>query len=821
MKGNPGNNAYILFPWIEKGQDMKKRTTKAKGKTIAGDSVAESVILPARGGKRKRSSVVVDQFSVVEELKEMDRTIPTTEKGQASCLGISALTFPALNNSMRGNMFTSHVNQFLNLTSPDVPYVFTGAENTAGEYSSSYLETDAELEIIRKIVKFEGIVENPNIYVLFILRKDTKEFDVIKRDTCEDLTENFGFNLDNRVIDSFQEGDTIPAGTTLFRSVSYDDNMNYGYGQNIPIMYTLDSYTSEDACVISHSLAQHMQSIETETLDIPLNDNDFLLNIYGDDYEYKAFPDVGEYTKGNRLMAVRRLYNNQVLFDFKKRNLTKTTRSDITYYIDGKQEIVDITIYSNNDTPKKNTFYEQVNKYLDGQNEYYKEILETCKYIRKVCKEDPEYHYSRDVDYYYKRAKEMLDKKKKFKFNDSAFSNMLIRVRVRRVCNAEKGQKTTPRYGNKSVVAQIRPDSAMPYTKDGRRIHMMINLLAIINRTTAMPTYEILMTHIAWKARQQMAIQTTLKKKEHILFELIKDFNEHQYAEMYKTYKELSTEEKKEYIKDAIEDGIYINEKPMFADTYLFYRVLKILDKYDWIMNDSIYVNKWGRKIRCMRKASIGWMYVMKLKQTDRRGYSARNTGAVDITGLPTRRYKSRSHLEQTSSTAIRFGNFETLNFSIGLLPEDIAILHALYRTSIKGRGDFLKAVVTNTPLDVALDDEYISRAAELMNVKFKALGVQGLQVEDDNSIVPFNDSVVTPHTYEGKEILCTNFQYFILTKKDEIKNEILETRPFITKNELIDEIIKVFKKRYRIVGLRFDEECNLALDSISIEDNI
>ena len=29
-----------------------------------------------------------------------------------------------------------------------------------------------------------------------------------------------------------------------------------------------------------------------------------------------------------------------------------------------------------------------------------------------------------------------------------------------------------------------------------------------------------------------------------------------------------------------------------------------------------------------------------------------------------------------------------TRNFSIGLLPEDIAIFHALYRTSIKGRGD-------------------------------------------------------------------------------------------------------------------------------------
>ena len=803
---------------------MKKMTTKTrtrKRKSGMNEPAAESVITSSHTGKPKRSSVV-DQFSLVEELKEMDATIPNTERGQASCLGISALTFPALNNSMRGNMFTAHTSQFLNLIDPDFPFIFTGAENVAGDHSTSYLKIErGELEVIRKVVKFEEIIEHPNVYALFVLDPETKEFDVIHRDTCADLTENFGYNVNNTVIDQFEEGDHIPAGTTLFRSVSYDDDGCYGYGQNIPVMYTLDSYTSEDACVISHSLSEHMRSIETETIDIPLNDNDFLLNLYGDDYEYKPFPDIGEYTKNKQLMAARRLYNNQVLYDFKRKNLSRVTSADTCYYVDDNMEILDLTIFSNNENPKKNAFYTQINKYLKAQTEYYQEILKVCKYIRKRCKEDPSYHYTHDVDYQYKRAQDMLDRKKRWKFNDSAFSNMLLRVRVRRICKAEKGQKITPRFGNKSVVAQIRPDSAMPYTKDGRRIHMMVNLLAIINRTTAMPIYEILMTQILWKARQQMAIAPTFKKKENILFELIKDFNVEQYTKMYATYKELSLDERKSYIKDAIEHGIYINEKPMFSDTYLFYRVRNILEKYDWIANDTIYINKWGRRIRCMRKASVGWMYVMKLKQTDRRGYSARNTGAVDITGLPTRRYKSRSHLEQTSSTAIRFGNYETLNFSIGLLPEDIAILHALYRTSIKGRGDFLKAVVTNTPLNVALDDEYVSRAAELMNVKFKALGVQGVQVEDDNTIVPFNDDVVTPHNYQGKEILCTNFQFFILTKKDEIKNEILERRPFITMTELIKEVVEIFKNRYRIVDLRFDENGELCLDSISVDTNI
>ena len=199
-------------------------------------------------------------------------------------------------------------------------------------------------------------------------------------------------------------------------------------------------------------------------------------------------------------------------------------------------------------------------------------------------------------------------------------------------------------------------------TADGRRVDLRLNLLAIINRTTAGPINEILMTSIAWKARQQMALAPTLEMKEYILFSLLKDLNPTYHDSMYATYQGLSDKKKAEFLADTIMDGIYMHEKPMYAETYLFDRLRNIINKYDWILKDDIYINKFGRLIRTQRKEFIGQMYLMKLKQSDRRGYSSRNTGAVDITGLPTRRYKSRSHLEQTSSTAIRFGEYETLN---------------------------------------------------------------------------------------------------------------------------------------------------------------
>ena len=81
----------------------------------------------------------------------------------------------------------------------------------------------------------------------------------------------------------------------------------------------------------------------------------------------------------------------------------------------------------------------------------------------------------------------------------------------------------------------------------------------------------------------------------------------------------------------------------------------------------------------------------MKLKQSDKKGFSARSTGAINTKELPTRSFKSKSHQDAHSETCIRFGEFETLTQTIGCDSNDLALFHALYRTSVKGRKDIVK----------------------------------------------------------------------------------------------------------------------------------
>ena len=54
---------------------------------------------------------------------------------------------------------------------PNFPQFFTGGENVVGKHSDGYKQLD-ESYVYRKVVKFEGLVENPTVYKLFIYNKN-------------------------------------------------------------------------------------------------------------------------------------------------------------------------------------------------------------------------------------------------------------------------------------------------------------------------------------------------------------------------------------------------------------------------------------------------------------------------------------------------------------------------------------------------------------------------------------------------------------------------------------------------------------------------
>lgn len=375
----------------------------------------------------------IQKYNLKEELNLADEL----HSGSTSLVGMSSLTQARYTNSTRTQMFTSHLKQVLNLLNPEFPRVFTNSENTVGKYSSGYKKAKSDLEVVKKIEKYGDILEKPFIYHLFVYDKKKKKYNVITRKEVEEnLTEDFGYHFNNDEIDTYTEGDIIPKGTVMYKSDSYDDDMNYRYGLNATVSYCLNPFTSEDAAEISESFSKKMTTIKVNKITWGLNNNDIPLNLYGEDDEYKPYPDIGEFASGV-FASSRPQYNEQILYDFKDKNLKVIKDSDRSICYNGKGFILDYDIYCNNLDIEDTSFNHQIMKYLKSQTKYYKEILKITKKIMKSgCS------YDRQIEYMYKRAKEFLDEDKKWK-DESVFGNLKICATIAEYVPLKKGHKFT------------------------------------------------------------------------------------------------------------------------------------------------------------------------------------------------------------------------------------------------------------------------------------------------------------------------------------------------------------------------------------------
>ena len=378
--------------------------------------------------------------NVQEQVAERDREV----HGSSSLGATTLLTFPTQNSSSRMIMFGNHIQQKVTLNKTEFPKVFTNWENVLGGLGSYNTDAESNYRVIKVIPKFPNIMTaQKSQTVLFIVYDlDNDEYDIIERHDVENMTEKYGFQYDNSGIDSYHEGDMIPKGVHLTRPTSFDKFDNYGFGRNIKFMYGINQDTTEDAIVISESLASavgSMESTEVEEVKISLNDNEFLGNYYGNDDEYKSFPNVGESVKNKILCVKKRIVNSQILYDLKSSNCKKILADDTPYYIDGI--VTNVEVYFNKPYEELNRapFNRQVNEYLDMIHDFYQRVKDATDELI-----DSGVNCSQNILYWNNRVSEMLNPNIKLKDDvGSAFSNIVMYFTIKRSVGLSVGQKLT------------------------------------------------------------------------------------------------------------------------------------------------------------------------------------------------------------------------------------------------------------------------------------------------------------------------------------------------------------------------------------------
>lgn len=666
----------------------------------------------------------MDNFELKSELEALDQKYSGTDY----YLGAGTLTNPDKLNAPRGNMFASHLSQFTVLNDTKPPKYFTNYENVFGEYSTSFTTSDSNYRIIKKISKFNTPELKDHIYFLLVYNEDEKVYHIIHKQNHEKLTEKYGYLYKTDPIDNKQEGDIISKDEILYNSTSFDEYGNYGYGINALTVYMIEDYCTEDAITASESFRNRSESTEIEEIEVSLNDNDILINLCGDSFDYKCFYDIGETIENKIICSKRRINRSQSLYDLKKENLMKLDiNNDVMYFSDGVVKDIDIFCNKDFDDIPDKAYYKQIKHYYRMILDYHEEIVESLGPIIESG------NYTRDLAYVYDRSKNIFDSDVKWRDDKGNFSNMIIRFTVYKTAKIDVGSKITGRYGDKGIISRILPDELMPRLEDGRVVDLVCAKLGVPNRENPAQLYEVETNFLSNRILEKIRATEDIEEKQKILFKYISILNKEQYNYVKGCLSRMSEKDKIQFFEELNDEGIHIHNPPI-NDCIRFDQIAEVYKQFPDINKYQLYVRRFGRDIPMLNPMVVGEKYVMKLKHHPKSKFIIRNTGYINPSGFPEKSMAVKKNQNLYSNNPIRIGEMENNNLMMGMEIEEVVRMNMLYRNSIVARRS-TGQLYTDDILDmerVEYPEEATNRNAEIFRVYMKSVG---LGISDYNDV--------------------------------------------------------------------------------------
>jgi hypothetical protein len=623
------------------------------------------------------------------------------EVSPMSMFGASAMAFPDKISTVRGVMATRHTSQRVVLTDPEFARIFTGAENEFGKRSSWNIKAKDDYELIKTFRKFKDSEISPVAYIFKNLKTGKYICEVVK--PAHHLVEKYGFRMNNAIAGKFNDGDVLPAGTTIAQSSSYV-NDNYCGGRNLRLIYTVLPELTEDALVISDLAAKSLEYDMVDVVTVNVKQSSFLLNKYGNETLYKPFPNIGEEIKDGIICSIR---ENSYISSVAEAAIPHI--NDTNYHSSGI--VVDMDIYSNVDVEN-----DQFNYYHKQIRDWYSDIY---TFISTIVV-DPYQDDTSLLDIYH-QAEKYLNSSTWVTKEDIV--DTVIKFYVLQHKEIHVGQKVVGRYGNKSVIAAIVPWQYMPKTDDGRPIDMMCNGLAVPNRIISYAPYEGSMTFMMERMWQHI-IKMNEDNENHddimkLAIDFITVFNPQQGSELTRLY----AYDPESVFNDLIKNGFYIQIQPLnevctrdalieayerWPDILKFYKIYTKL-RHRWVELDGEY--------------PVGYQYTWVLKQEPSKALSAISTGRTTLYDLPVKTRRYNKNLIPYSDNPIKYGEYDTYNFLAGMGIKAFAKISTYFRGSQYEENSMLMSQLNNIGIDTTKYNQF----PQLDNLKniLKLLGAK------------------------------------------------------------------------------------------------
>jgi DNA-directed RNA polymerase beta subunit len=608
--------------------------------------------------------------------------------------GIHGLNFSFNNNSSaRSVMFSSHFSQRLVIDGANDKVIQTGMEYEMSKYTFDIRmpEDGTILKIIKRYpqrVDKDAIAFSPETLVIYESAQ-TKEIGSFQLTQFQSYHQYFGFknnstgNITKLIPGNFIEKDTLFAASN---SVAPNGGFRYGISMNMAFMS--HPAVSEDGILISESALKKLEFSVYETRVIEFGDNIRPLNIYGDENNYRCFPEIGEKIKDNGILMVLRKVDpenapaEQSIYDMMEPDYI----FDTAYYVRGPEgKVIDIKVYKDNLASNKipEQISESLNKYVKGLRSYFYEIIDAEKEIRSerikkfgfdntvikpnLHRQIVEAYSTLDIN----GSKKHEGKKLNYVYRKSPLKEFRIIFTIEYKIRPTIGFKLTDSAGGKGVICKIEKDENMPIDINGNRAEIVMDSGSTINRMNLGRLYEQYVGSAARDIRKKIiedlgytetARHRTVSFVEGLSIQQPSKINEtkqfligflrcisDKHADFVQS---LSDMDYKEYLTDILFDQLFIfypidNPKEPVD-------VVRSIEKYHPpCFSPVTYVGNSGQRVVTERNVRIGPVYMMLLEKIAD-DWSAVSYGKTQSSGVLASMTKSEKYTYPFRNNAVR-----------------------------------------------------------------------------------------------------------------------------------------------------------------------
>lgn len=347
------------------------------------------------------------------------------------------------------------------------------------------------LKVIQKYPKkegFEAIKSNPETYIIYEDIDNPNRVYLIVIPRYKSNHQIFGFRYKaTPVMEEIYEGAEFPKGTVIANTPSVDEEVgtwNYGFEANLAMMGV--PAVIEDGYVANEATLERLTMTGVEARSFSFGKKMYPINLYGNDNNFKAIPDIGEPVRADGILVAFREYDDELdAINMSPYALRTVRASDFKIRAKPGAIVHDIDIVINPQDANYATpliCRNQFDKYFNEHRKFFNEITEVYSKLKDPRNVDPALHALVREGLYYSGFKGKDSSVIEYRNRRNKLDHYQVKITYSYKIKPGVGFKITGGVGDKGVIVAVWPEHMMPIDDHGHRADFITDAQSTVKR---------------------------------------------------------------------------------------------------------------------------------------------------------------------------------------------------------------------------------------------------------------------------------------------------------------------------------------------------